>query len=144
MTQPHSYLPLYTCLRHMDTSGKRTTTRLRFVSPTHTRLDFHYFRKPDRIHIYLRPRPKAANIHLGHIDNTGRLHQKHTPSSHKFTEELLLLLTTDFPSTIYAYGQATGYCALCGHPLIDPASLARGTTPTCTQYLTPPAQLKEI
>ncbi len=145
---PPSFLPLFNCLKRMFPLVKYP--RLRFILPRSdpddpdAHVDFYYFSEDDTVHLHYRERYHDT-IYLGPINSNGEL----TPRI--FAEQgkvhigaLLINLKLDFPKAVESYGRNTHLCALCGQPLIDPSSLARGTTPNCTIHLQPPADLADI
>ncbi len=142
-----TYLPLFNCLKQMIPLVNYP--RLRFVLPRgpnepDARIDFYYFQEDDTVHLHYREL-HHDNIYLGPIDSTGELTPKPFPEqSKRHIDDLLYKLQLDFTDTIETYGQHTHLCALCGQPLIDPSSLARGTTPNCAPHLLPPANLNDI
>ncbi len=145
---PPSFLPLFTCLKRMTSLVKYP--RLRFVlsrsdpDDPDARVDFYYFPEDDTVHLHYRERYHDT-IYLGPINSTGELTPKSFPDqSTTHISMLLLKLATDFRAAIESYGRNYHLCALCGQPLIDPSSLARGTTPNCTIHLQPPADLTDI
>ncbi len=143
------FLPLFNCLKRMFPLVKYP--RLRFVlsrreenDDPDAHVDFYYFPEDDTVHLHYRER-YHDNIYLGSIDSTGAFDNRPFPEqSASHISILLLKLTTDFRAAVESYGQHTHLCALCGQPLIDPSSLARGTTPNCTIHLQPPADLTDI
>ncbi len=149
MTTAPAYLPLFNCLKRMYPVVNYP--RLRFILPRgpgasapDARLDFYYFPEDDTIHIHYRERHNDS-IYLGFIDSDGQFVNKPFPEQSKVhIGALLMNLKTDFPRAIESYGQHTYTCALCGQPLIDPSSLARGTTPNCAPHLLPQASLEDI
>ncbi len=142
-----TFTPLFNCLKRMFPLVKHP--RLRFVLPRNewvpdARVDFYYFPEDDTVHLHYRER-YHDNIYLGPIDCHGGLTRQSFPEQSKVhISALLNNLKTDFRAAIESYGQHTHLCALCGQPLIDPSSLARGTTPNCTIHLQPPADLTDI
>ncbi len=150
MTNNHtpSFLPLFNCLKQMYPVVNYP--RLRFALPRSdpdnpdARLDFYYFPEDDTIRIHYHERHHGS-IYLGFIESTGYFTGKPFPEQSKdHIDTLLVHLALDFPKAIESYGQHTHTCALCGQPLIDPSSLARGTTPNCALHLLPPADLNDI
>ncbi len=147
MTPAPTYLPLFNCLKQMIPLVHYP--RLRFILPRgpnepDARVDFYYFREDDTVHIHYREL-HHDNIYLGSIDSTGELTPKPFPEqSDAHIGTLLTNLKLDFPRAIESYGRNTHLCALCGQPLIDPSSLARGTTPNCAPHLLPQASLEDI
>ncbi len=142
-----TYLPLFNCLARMVPLVHYP--RLRFILPRgpnepEARVDFYYFPEDSTVHIHYREL-HHDNIYLGSIDSTGELTPKPFPEqSETHIGALLTNLKLDFPRAIESYGQHTHLCALCGQPLIDPSSLARGTTPNCAPHLLPQASLEDI
>ena len=147
MTSAPSFLPLFNCLARMFPLVNYP--RLRFILPQgpnepDARLDFYYFPEDDIIHLHYRERNHVA-IYLGSINSTGHFANKPFPEQSKVhIGNLLFHLKGDFLAAIESYGRNTHLCALCGQPLIDPSSLARGTTPNCTVHLLQPADLDDI
>ena len=147
MTPAPSFLPLFNCLARMFPLVNYP--RLRFILPQgpnepDARLDFYYFPEDDIIHLHYRERHHEA-IYLGPINSDGGLTPKPFPEQSKVHIDFLIeKLKLDFTDTVETYGQHTHLCALCGQPLIDPSSLARGTTPNCTVHLLPEANLDDI
>ncbi len=148
-TPQPTYLSLFNCLKQMYPVVNYP--RLRFALPRgpgasapDARLDFYYFPEDDTIRIHYRERHHGS-IYLGSIESTGHFTDKPFPEQSKdHIDTLLVHLALDFPKAIESYGQDTHTCALCGQPLIDPSSLARGTTPNCAPHLIPPADLNDI
>ncbi len=147
MTHAPSFLSLFTCLKQMIPLVNYP--RLRFILPRgpkepNARIDFYYFREDDTVHLHYREL-HHDNIYLGPIDSQGELTPRPFPEqSSEHIGALLANLKTDFPRAIESYGRNTHLCALCGQPLIDPSSLARGTTTNCAPHLLPPADLEDI
>lgn len=147
MTNTPSFLPLFECLKRMI--PQVNYPRLRFILPRgpnepEARIDFFYFREDDTVHLHYRERFHDS-IYLGPIESTGHFVPRPFPEQSKDHITLRLdKLSRDFRSAVESYGQHTHLCALCGQPLIDPSSLARGTTPNCTIHLQPQADLSDI
>ncbi len=147
MTHAPTFLPLFNCLKQMI--PKIHYPRLRFVLPQgpdepDARLDFFYFREDDTVHLHYRERHHDS-IYLGPINPDGAFTDRPFPEQSKVhIAALLNNLERDFPKAIESYGKNYHLCALCGQPLVDPSSLARGTTPNCAPHLLPPANLADI
>ncbi len=147
MTPAPTFLPLFNCLKRMIPLVNYP--RLRFILPQgpdepDARVDFYYFQEDDTVHLHYRERHHEG-IYLGPINSEGLLTEKSfPPNSEKHIFPLLHNLKLDFPHAVKSYGLNTHLCALCGQPLIDPSSLARGTTPNCAPHLLPPADLNDI
>lgn len=142
MAEP-SFISLYECLERIAKTKK--LPRLRFILLNKARLDFFFFPESNKVHLHYRE-PKHSNVYLGQINSEGKytpiLDQYNTYKQH--TGALLNNLMLDFARAITSYGRNYYLCALCGNPLIDPASLARGTTPNCAVHLLTPASLNDI
>ena len=147
MTDTPTFLSLFACLKQMFPVVHYP--RLRFILPQgpnepNARLDFYFFQDEGIVHLHYRERHHEI-IYLGSINSEGSFDErKFPPNSENHIFPLLHNLKVDFPTTVKSYGQRTHLCALCGQPLIDPSSLARGTTPNCTVHLLPPADLDDI
>ena len=66
--------------------------------------------------------------------NGSRLPEKHK----RIIWDVMRSLEEDFYKEVTKWGRDTGICGVCGAPLTDPESVARGIGPVCATKINPP------